>query len=566
MTLMTSQCNLDRIRGLLPVLIFLFTSAIYLSTLSNGFVYDDNFVVMQNMLIRGSTPVSDYFFNNVWSFFDDDSKANFYRPLQLLLYRVEYGAFGLTPWPWHLVNLLFHAANTVLVFLLALKVLPSTREGIYGSEHSGSALSSITALLPALLAALIFALHPVNVEPVAWISSVSDLLFTFFFLVGFLLYIKNDAEDRAPAGAYVTALILFALALFSKETAMAFIPVIFIYDIFFRGSKIRNILKTLIPFILVALFYLIIRTYALGGITQKEIMQLSTFVAVINIFPQFFAYISKLLLPVNLSVIYEIDIVTSLFSLRILAGILLLALFIFLFCFFRKTRVIPLALALIIIPLLPILYIPVVSTGGFAERYLYLPSFGLALFLVYWFFRGLEEVVIRHQKRGEQVVRLLNLLVTLPVLVVLLLFLVSSTARMRVWKDDLTLWSDALVVSPKSAIAHYNLGTVYEKEKKYGDALWHFQNAGRLDPSYSVAFFNIGSIMGRTRRYNNAIIYFKKAIDAEPQYDEYHLSLARAYLGAGLVDRSIEVLEELLKRAPDRKDALSLLKEARSQR
>ncbi len=556
---MTSNYFPDKTRRLITVLIFLFTAVVYIATLGNGFVYDDNFVVMDNPLIRGGAPVSEYFFNNVWSFFAEESKANFYRPLQLVLYRAEFAAFKLTPWPWHLVNLILHALNASLVFLLALALLPPMKSEAFGSERTSLLIANISPVLTAL----IFAFHPVNVEPVAWVSSVSDLLFVFFFLLGFLLYIKSKGEGRGLAGAYAVSLGSFSLALLSKETAIVFIPVIFLYDLFFRGLKIRDALKALIPFVALAILYLMLRTYALGGITQKEVTELSTPLALLNIFPIFFSYISKLVFPMNLTVIYEFDPVVSLFAPSVLAGVVLFLVFIFLFFRYRKEGVVPLSLSMIVLPLVPILYVPAVSTGGFAERYLYLSTAGFGLFVAYCFIRGVEEVALRHKEGGPGRVLFFNSIITVSLVIVLVLYSLGTIKRIGVWKDDLTLWNDAVSNSPKSAIAHYNTGTVYDKQRKFPEALWHYQNAARLDPSYSVAFYNIGSIMARAGRFEDAAHYYSRAVGADPEISEYQMSLAHANMAGGNAARAIEVLDNLLAAQPELKEALELREEAR---
>ncbi|MEE9543822.1 MAG: tetratricopeptide repeat protein [Thermodesulfobacteriota bacterium] len=550
---------------IIAALIFFVTAALYLLTLANGFVYDDNFVVLDNPLIRGGAPIGDIFFKNVWSFFGEDNKANFFRPLQLLLYRAEYSLFGLTPWPWHLMNLLLHALNAVLVFLIAVIILPSASVG-EGTQRPGGYLRGF----PPIVAALVFAFHPVNVEPVAWVSSVSDLLFTFFLLLGFYFYISKKPLKGEGVGVFdprfLLALVAFFLALLGKETAMVFIPLIFLYDLSSfkaqKGSGEGFKWTPYIPFILAASLYMLLRTYALGGLVQKETVDIGAFKALINIFPLFFAYIGKLVLPVNLSVIYSLEYAEKFSDPATLTGLLVSIAFIILFIYYRKRVAPSTALSLIALPLLPILYIPVISTGGFSERYLYLSTVGFGLFLGYVFVRGTCEITLRYRAAGTKRVRLLTRLAAVSIAILLALYLAGTVQRIGVWKDDLTLWLDALENSPKSAIAHYNLGTIYQGERSYPEALWHYQNAARLDTSYSAAFFNIGSIFADVRRYPDAAIYFEKAARLDPERSEFSLSLARAYLAGGNTEKAVKVLDTLLGINPGLKEAEVLLKEA----
>ncbi|MGD1076174.1 MAG: hypothetical protein ABR903_08900 [Thermodesulfovibrionales bacterium] len=164
----------------LPLLIVLLVSfRIYFNALFNSFVYDDRLQVLDNCWIRDINHVPDIFSKSVWSFQDETVISNYYRPLMHLFFLLNYHVFGLRPWGFHLLNVLFHAGVSVLVFVISARLLrassnpsPLTENGFAGS-----------LLSPPFVGALLFAAHPIHTEAVAWVSGVPELSYTFFFLL-----------------------------------------------------------------------------------------------------------------------------------------------------------------------------------------------------------------------------------------------------------------------------------------------------------------------------------------------------------------------------------------------
>ncbi len=199
--------------SLLPFItvVVLVSAGVYANTLSNDFVYDDRSQVLENRLILDFRYLPDIFTRSAWSFQSAPVISNYYRPMMNVIYMLNYYIFGLTPWGFHLVNILFHAGNSVLVFLLTARLLRDAPDRV--SETGGRPVS---ANIPPFIAALLFATHPVHTEAVAWVAAVPELSFTLLYLLSFYLFIGSAA---AFSGKYVLSVVLFFVAAFCKENS-----------------------------------------------------------------------------------------------------------------------------------------------------------------------------------------------------------------------------------------------------------------------------------------------------------------------------------------------------------
>ena len=203
-------------RGVMEGLVCAVTVLAYLGTLSFGFVYDDKPVIVDNVGIRSWRFLAHYFIPQISAGIAAPSSATFYRPVTLLWLRLNYANFGLNPVGWHFAMVAFHVLMTYLVFVVVGKL----------SGNRGTAA----------LAAIFFGLHPVHVENVAWLSSVNDLLMSVLLLASFLAYL-NFRDGRELKSWIAISVLLFALALLSKETAAVFPLLIFGFAVIFARPR-----------------------------------------------------------------------------------------------------------------------------------------------------------------------------------------------------------------------------------------------------------------------------------------------------------------------------------------
>ena len=356
----------------IPIFILLLVSfAVYFNALFDDFVYDDTSQIVDNPWIRDIRNIPRIFSNSVWSFLPGHFISNYYRPLMHVVYTFNYHAFGLKPWGFHLVNILFHCGVSVLVFVVIRRLL---------TEHR--ATTSSVYLSPPFIAAMLFASHPIHTEVVAWISALPDVAFTFFYLLSFYLYVRSKAVRSV---SYLFSAVCFAIATLFKEPALTLPVVLLAYDYLFRKERTHflDYVKRYVPYLAIAVGYFALRIHALGEFApKKNYVTLSAYEYVINVFPLFIQYLEKLLAPLNLNAFYVFHPIPSLFQLKGALSLMATLVFVVLFLIaLRKNRVAFLGLLFVAVPLLPVLYIPALGENTFTDRYLYLPSVGYVLLL-----------------------------------------------------------------------------------------------------------------------------------------------------------------------------------------
>ena len=533
---------------LLFAALFLVALIVYLPTLFHGFVYDDMEQVLGNPWIVDFTHLGDIFFSASWSFMKETVGSNYYRPVMHLVFLIEYHLFGFNPGAFHLLNIILHSLNSLLVFLvvralfrsMGFAVIKSETEPEEGLEVRAQRPHSLSATYWAFAAALIFALHPINSEVVNWVSALPELLYTLFLLAAFYIYITLDLNASLRGRALWTALslIFFFVALLSKETAMVFLLIIWCYDFSTKGASFIRRYLTYIPYIITAVVYMVLRTYALGGFAQKEMAGTGLYGSMVNISPAILRYMGKLLWPANLSVIYVLEPFYSLFEPMVLLSIAVMVLFCFVVLALRRRAVVFFPILWIIIPLLPVLYIPVVSTGGFADRYLYLPSAGFAMIVAVIF----HSVSLRTKEGRKAAVIVL--------FAIFVLYGVFTVKRSMVWTDSMSLWSDTVNTAPESAIVNLGLAAAFRAQGDNEKAIEYYKRVVKLEPFNYKPYYNLALIYNDTNDKLNAAAYYEKTIRLNPLNDKAIFNLAVLYDQAGDVKKAIYFYKETIRVNP----------------
>ncbi len=505
--------------GPLPVtiLIFVITLATYFNTLFNGFVYDDIPQVLTNPWIGDIRNITEIFSSDVWHFETGASYApNYYRPLMHLIFMLTYHVLGSHPWCFHLINILFHAGNSILVFFITAKILKESRIP-YSTYY----------LLSSFAAALFFVSHPIHTEAVSWVSGLPDLSFTFFYLLAFFLYILHGSMFRS---SYLLSVVSFFLATLCKETALTLPIVLIVYDYAFRETEsgFFTLLKKYVPFFGAIGAYLVLRYNALGGfLPVQRHGELTPYLYLINIFPLFSQYLEKLALPTNLNFFHVFHPIKHIMEAKALLSMVVMAAFVILtWTALKKNKITFFGLFFLAFTLLPALYIPGVGENTLAERYLYLPSFGFVLLiglLVTW--------IIRIQRY--------RVILTAASLSLIGLSVAGTVSRNAVWKDSYTLWMDTVKKSPDSAIPHINLGDALLAKGAIDEAINQYLYTLNLQPT-EVANNNLGYAYGVKGWEDKAIERYEQAIKLNFNYAKAHYNLANSYLEIGRFDEAIE--------------------------
>lgn len=495
---------------LAAIIILVVAAGVYANALQNDFVFDDTQQVLENRWIRDIRYLPDIFTGSVWNFESDSVVSNYYRPLMHVTYLIAYHLFGPAPWGFHLINILLHAATSVLVLLLARRLLAGT------SSTAGD------SAMPAFMAALLFATHPIHTEAVTWVAGLHDLLFTFFFLCSLLLYARSK-EDRR--GAYSLSVLCYALAVLSKEPALTLPVFLFAYDhAFDRTAGHHRRYGKYVPYLIVAGAYLSLRVYALGGISpQGPRIALSAWGYVINVFPLFAQYLEKLLFPIGLNAFHVFHPVAGIGEPRSIVGLAVTAAFIVLLAWVRKKdNLVFFSLLIIALPLAPALYIPAVGVNVFVERYLYLPSVGFALLLAGIFSR-LQTA--RAQYAG---------ILLAAVLVLAAFYGAGTVGRNAVWRNELTLYTDTLNKSPDAVEIRLNLGNVYSDLGYVREAMDQYRKVLERAPGYAEAHNNLGILYYEQGRFREAASEYRTALALKPSYAQAHNNLGNAYAALNL--------------------------------
>ncbi len=511
------------------LIIFILCFILYSNTLFNDFVYDDNFQVKDNFWIRDFRFIPEMFLKDVWHFRSPDWISNYYRPMMHVIYLLSYQIFSLKPWGYHLINILFHAGVSIMVFLVTDKLLKHMKSGELYENKGFLSIPFITAI--------IFAIHPIHSEVVAWISAIPDLSYSLFYLLGFYFYLKFKDGSKI---SYTISIISFLFALFCKEPAVTFILIIFIYDFIRKkeGDRVQS-LEEYVPFIMAFIVYLGFRFHALKGFSAfQSHPELSTYQYIINIFPLFMDYIIKIFAPFNLNIFNVFHPVKQIYEIKSIISLLIVFLYIFLLAIsYKKNKLFFFGLVFFVIPLLPALYIPGLGESPLAERYAYLPLFGFALCISIVIFRFV--VVPKYR---------------FPIIIIIisigLVFSYLTIKRNKVWKNDLTLWTDTVNKSPEWRRGIIQLAIAYEKMGDIDKPIELLQKLIKTYPDDYEGYSELGVIFALKGRLDDAIEMYRKAIEKNPNDYYSFFNMGKAFYDKGLKKEALEAFNNALKLNP----------------
>jgi tetratricopeptide (TPR) repeat protein len=466
-----------------------------------------------------------------WAFFTT-THLGFYAPVTALSHMVDCQIYGLRPWGHHLTNLLLHAASAILLLL-----------ALFGMTE---------ALWPSFWVAALFAVHPLHVEPVAWIAERKELLCGFFWMVAVLAY---GSYARAPSlrryGAVTTA---YLLALLSKPMAVTLPLTLLLLDLWplrrwpgdspgpGRPAPLRTLLleklPLLLPIPLLSLATLKAQSHV-GALGSSEAFPLGERVA--NALYAYGTYLLKAVAPVHLAALYPFEHGAMPFwkpmggALALLcgtAGAVLLA---------RKRRYVAMGWPWFVGTLVPVIGLVHVGSQAMADRYTYIPLVGIFV-LVAW---GAAEALGSAKRRA----RCWAAAVAGGVVVLLG---ATAYAQTLTWKDDETLYTRILRVSPRSVLAYYNLGNLYLFER--GDpekARGFYEKALAVDPGYGDVHLNLGIALVRQGKTREALDQFRDAARLKPDLPEARLNLATALMRSRLFPEAADAYGAYLALRPD---------------
>jgi protein O-mannosyl-transferase len=524
--------------GLLLTTLVLVTGVLYSGTLFFEFVWDDGPQIVDNPLIRSWHSLSRVFVSDLW--YHTTRQQVYYRPLFVAWSIVNYALVGLRPWGWHLGAILLHLAATLAVFWLARRL---------GLEYWTAALAT-----------LIFALHPIHIECVAWISAASDSMVTMFAALAFVAFLNvRDPDGTRKTAWRLASLILLAFALLTKEMAISFTALVGIYVWLYPSrkesrawEKLREAFFSMVPYAAVTLGYFVLRKVALSHASlQFDVKHGYADMALTVPYVVAF-YLRQLVLPLGLTGLYFTPYVTTqIFSQFVLPVLLLAAVAGLIYFWARKTGdwVVVFAGCWLLVGLAPALYLRNFGNGDFVrDRYIYLPSIGFAILAA----KGLRSLP---SLKAWSATAVQGVAVT----VLCCAYVAASLPQQAYWDSNLLITLRGHELYPGNAYASVGLGREYSARGAHDRAIALLEDAVKIDPQNTYTAFALAEVYiaaGRKEEGRRALQY---ALRITPEYAKSETgmaSIAALWNKLGDYDQAIGLCQKALAADPDLYSAL----------
>ncbi len=510
---------------------------LYANTFANQMFWDDNDFILNNAYVHDWKYIPQYFSENIIA--GAGFVSNYWRPVLLGVFSIEYHLWGAHPFGYHLVNLLIHLADALLVFFLI--------NGLFRKYKLS------------LLTALIFLIHPLQTEAVTYVNSLGDSLSVFFILLGLNNYLHfSQNNDRT---SFWWSVACYPLALMSKETAIIYPALIAIIEFFQQPelnlkARLKNVARFIWPTLVVAGIYLLLRATALNFqntfnlYDQDNLFTSHLSVRIFTFFQTLTTYFGLLFYPHNLHMERSLPLATNFFSQPVLLGFsLFVVLLAFIIYFWKKQPVVSFGLLWFLIGLAPTSNILVPINGLLYEHWLYLPMIGfwLALF-------ALAAHAIPNKRYFW--------IPAFAGMTIWFLFLsVTTIVRNRQWHDPIRFYNQTLEYAPNSYRVVNNLGMAYADSNNYEKAIEMYSRAIQVDPTVQVGYHNLGNAYKSLEQNDAAIENFRKAIDLDPRFYYSYNAIADIFLKQNRPDLAIAELKKIQAAHPDSSYAADLIQQ-----
>ena len=498
------------------------TCAVYWQVWNHDATYfDDGQYVFENPHIKAGLTSK----GTVWAW--TAFYAGNWHPATWLSHMMDVEFFGLNPGPHHLTNLIFHIANTLLLFL----ILHRMTDTLWSSGF----------------VAALFALHPLHVESVAWIAERKDVLSTFFWMMTMGAYIRYVEKPRIFR--YVWVLVFFTLGLMAKPMVVTLPFVLLLLDYWplgrlasinrFKERQLNSVIYEKIPFlILSALSSLMTYMSQQGSGAIRSLDAYPIGLRLANALVAYATYLLKMFWPSDLAVMYPHA--THLPTWQTASAFCLLTVIsIFAILKSKKYPFLIFGWLWYLGTLLPVIGLVQVGSQAMADRYTYIPLIG-PFIMAAW-----GGMTLIQRWRIPQAVS--------AAAGIVILLLLSMVARVQVgyWFDSISLFSHTLAVTKNNYVIHNNMGLALADQGRFDDAIQHYRKVLEVKPRYKKALNNIGAAFLRQGRYDEAVIHFRKALEIDVKYARAHSNLGNALVAQGFLQKGIDHYRQALKFEPD---------------
>jgi tetratricopeptide (TPR) repeat protein len=499
--------------------------------------FDDDSYIAQNQVVqRGLTWAGVKWAFTTWH-------ASNWHPLTWLSHMTDCELFRLNPGGHHLVNVLFHATNATLLFMLLLKLTD--------------------ALWPSAFIAALFAWHPLHVESVAWVSERKDVLSTFLGLLALLAYVRFARENRR--GNFWLAVLFFALGLMSKPMLVTLPFVMLLLDYWPLGriagcghrhsSRARDLSELRIadskntpvpaaqrltlhqlllekwPFFLLAALFATVTFLAQRNAAVVPLVIVPLTLRLENAILAYGTYLWKAIWPVPLAVFYPLSKHIAWPLTTAVAGLLML---IFTVAWLERRRSPWLLVGWLwfLGTLVPVIGLVQVGDQAWADRYSYFPLIGIFIAITF------------AAAKWANGFRLPKFTCAVAAILILSACLALTEKQLRYWHDSETLFTHAVAVTKDNALAHLNLGAALQDQGELSQALIQYQEVIRLDPSRHEAYNNIGRVLSDQGKLQEALDYYRAAVQLDAKSSFAHDNLGLTLMGLDRFDEAMRQFSE----------------------
>lgn len=468
--------------------------------------------------------------------------ASNWHPLTWLSHMLDASLFGPNPGPQHFVNVLFHAANAVLLFVLLFRLT--------------------NKLWPAAFVAALFAWHPLHVESVAWISERKDVLSMFFGLLTLMTYVgyaqKSTAHNPQSTVRYITTLVLFALGLMAKPMLVTLPCVMLLLDIWplgrlrvftsiteGRDSRVTEhetgntkIFIEKVPFFILTavsciLTYLAQRTEAVMSLEQRPLG-----LRVENAVVSYAEYLGKAIWPAKLAVIYPLPTQIPAWQIGA-AAVLLVVISAFAWAMRKRAPYVLIGWLWFLGTLVPVIGLVQVGGQALADRYTYFPLIGVFIAIGF----GAMDLAARF--------RISTAALAAAATLSLGACLAATAYQLRFWQDSETLFTRAIAVTKDNAIAHINLGVALEQADHRQEALAEYKKAVEIDPNRFQGHNNYANLLAATGERQEAFNQYQEALRLNPNAELAHVNFGTLLSEMGRFEDAMREYTEATQLAPE---------------
>ncbi len=521
------DCSFEQYRNIsLCILLMVAILVVYWQVQYFDFIdLDDNIYVIENPYVQSGLSYQGL----IWAF--STTHTTNWHPLTWLSFMLDYDLYRLNPAGYHWTNILFHIANTILLFLVLKRM-------------TGEAWKSS-------FVAILFAIHPINVESVAWIAERKNVLSTFFWLLTMLTYVFY--AESPSVKRYLLILISFIMGLMVKPMLVTLPIVLLILDYWplnriqsghretskrYPWADIIPLLREKLALFVIAGISSIVTVYA--AMTGGAIRSLDSFpmdVRIANAFVSYVMYLNKMVWPQNLAAFYPHEGMIAQWKV-VAACLSILGFTVFVLYASRRFRYLSMGWFWYLVTMVPVIGLVQVGYHAMADRYAYIPLIGIFI-IISW---GIADIFSQLTKRKG--------LIMSSAAIFVFIYAMAAWQQVQYWQNSMTVFQHALNVTKNNYQAHQGMGNVLLHQGKIESAIEHYMEALRFKPDHAEVLNNLGMALMYQGKYEEAMSQYRGALQIKPNQAKVYNNMGVLMAKEGKLESAIAQFHEALRIDP----------------